>query len=190
MTVWYTARGAGLSALVLLTVTVCLGALASGRGRPATRYVTQYVHRATAGLGIGALVLHVATVIADQYAHVGVTGAIVPFTAGYRAAAVGLGTIAGYLVVLTTVIGLARSRFAATVRGARVWRALHVLGYAAWALGLVHGWTSGTDTQTPWVRFLYLTCAAAGVGALAWRYSVESRPSVLRRHSALREVQS
>jgi predicted ferric reductase len=182
MTLWYTARGAGLSALVLLTATTCFGALTSGRGKPATRYVTQYMHRALAGLGIGVLLLHIATIVADSYANVGVSGAIVPFTAGYRATWVGLGTIAAYLLVLVSVFGLARGRFAATARGARVWRSVHVLGYAAWALALWHGYASGTDSSVAWVRVVYVVCAVAGFGALAWRIAAETRPRRLVRH--------
>jgi sulfoxide reductase heme-binding subunit YedZ len=167
--VWLTARGAGLSALVLLTIATTLGALGSLRGRAATRYVVQYVHRVCAGLGLGVLALHVGTVVVDSYAHVGVSGALVPFTAGYRATAVGLGTIAAYVFVAVAVLGLARGRMAASVRGARTWRGVHALAYGGWAVALVHGFTAGTDTSLPWVRAIYVGCVAAVVGALASR---------------------
>jgi sulfoxide reductase heme-binding subunit YedZ len=189
MDVWYTARGAGLSALVLLTVATSLGALTSARGRPGARYVTQYVHRVCAGLGVGVLVLHIATILADSYADVGVTGALVPFTAGFRATAVALGTIAAYLLLLVSVTGLARGRLAATATGARIWRSLHVLGYASWAIALVHGWLAGTDTSVGWVRLLYLACLTAGVGALARRFAVARTPRPLIRSTTfLKEV--
>jgi hypothetical protein len=41
MNVWFTARGAGLSALVLLTISTGLGALVSRHGRASTRYGIQ-----------------------------------------------------------------------------------------------------------------------------------------------------
>ena len=185
MTVWYTARGAGLSALLLLTITICLGAYTSGRGKPGTRYVLQYVHRVCAGLGIGVVVAHIATILADSYAHVGVTGALVPFTSGYRATWVGLGSIAAYLLVLVSVMGAARGRMARTERGARMWRSVHVLGYGSWGLAMLHGWTSGSDTPAPWVRVIYLVCGLAGAGALAWRLLDRSRPRQLIRAVAL-----
>ena len=52
----------------------------TGRGTAANRVVVQYVHRVTASLGLGVLVLHITTILADSYAHVGWRGAIVPFT--------------------------------------------------------------------------------------------------------------
>ena len=78
MTLWYLARGAGLAALVLLTVTTALGALGTNRGRPEVRVLLQYAHRATATLGLAVLTLHLTTILADQYAGVGWLGALVP----------------------------------------------------------------------------------------------------------------
>jgi sulfoxide reductase heme-binding subunit YedZ len=169
MSVWLTARGAGLSALVLLTVSTSLGALVSMRGRPATRYVVQYVHRVGAGLGLGVLALHVGTILADSVAHVGVTGALIPFTSSYRATAVALGTIAAYTFVGVAVLGLARGRMAGSRRGARTWRAVHALAYAGWAAAVVHGFTAGTDSSLGWVRLIYVASIAAVVGSLAAR---------------------
>jgi hypothetical protein len=173
--VWLTARGAGLSALVLLTLSTVLGALVSRHGAanpnlsPGRRYLVQYLHRAFAGLGLGALALHIGTILADSYAHVGVTGALVPFTSGYRASAVALGTLASYALVGVAALGLARARMARSVRGARVWRALHGLAYLGWGSAMVHGLLSGTDSSVGWVRQLYALCFVAVVGSVAVR---------------------
>jgi sulfoxide reductase heme-binding subunit YedZ len=164
MTIWLTARTAGLLALTLLTATTCLGVLAFRSGGAGQRYAAQYVHRLTASLGLGALVLHVVTIVADSYAHVGLTGAIVPFTAGYRPTWVGLGTIAGYLVLIVAALGFARGRLAGSGGWAQAWRAVHALAYAAWVLAVAHGFASGTDSGRPWARFVYLGCLVA-VGA-------------------------
>lgn len=171
MMLWYTARGAGLSALVLLSVAAALGAYTSAAARRAVsrRTVLQYVHRAAGGLGVGVLVLHVLTIVADSYAHVGVTGAVVPFTSSFRATWVGLGTIAAYLLLLVAVLGYARGRLAGTGRGAAVWRTLHGLGYLAWGLGMLHGLKSGTDTGVAWVSAIYLGCAALVAAAVCFR---------------------
>ena len=170
MILWLTARGAGLSALVLLTVTTCLGALVTVPGRrPDVRYIAQYVHRVTAVLGLGVLGLHVGTLALDSFAKVGVTGAIVPFTSGYRATWVGLGTIAAYLLLVVAAVGFARGRMAVTRAGAATWRTLHGLAYGAWVIALVHGFMAGTDSGLGWVRLLYLGCLAAVPACLAVR---------------------
>src|SRR6202012_2144991 len=109
----------------------------------AGRVIVQYLHRVTATLGIGLLALHIGTILADSYAHVGVTGAIVPFTSSYRATWVGLGTLAAYCLVLVSALGFARGRLAGSARATAVWRGLHCAAYGGWALAVVHGFTSG-----------------------------------------------
>jgi hypothetical protein len=173
MTIWFTARAAGLAALVLLSLTTAIGALVSGTGVRSVgdRVVVQYLHRVTAALGLGALALHIGAILADSLAGVGVTGAVVPFTSGYRATWVGLGTIAGYCLVLTAALGFARGRLAAQPRAAATWRALHCVSYAAWLLAVVHGFASGTDSGIAWVRIIYLGCVTTVVGAATARCS-------------------
>jgi sulfoxide reductase heme-binding subunit YedZ len=168
MTIWMTARGAGLAALVLLTLSTCLGALATRRAgqTPANRVVRQYLHRTAGSLGIGVLTLHIVTIVADSYAHVGVTGAVVPFTSGYRATWVGLATIAMYCLLLVAGLGFARGRMATSATGARLWRVTHLLAYGAWALALVHGFMAGTDSGVLWVRGLYVMCLVSVAGAV------------------------
>jgi methionine sulfoxide reductase heme-binding subunit len=169
MSIWLLARGAGLSALVLLTVSTSLGALGSRRFTPSTRYLVQYLHRVAAGLGLAALGVHVAMILADSYADVGATGALVPFTSGYRPTAVALGSLAGYTVVAVSVLGLARGRMAASPRAARTWRAVHSLAYVGWGSAMVHGLLAGTDTGAGWVRLLYVLCFAAVATSVAAR---------------------
>ncbi len=174
MTLWYTARGAGLAALVLLTVSTSLGAMVSSGGRSSSRqanrrYVVQYLHRVSAGLGLLVLGVHVGTILADSYSGVGWRGAIVPFTSGYRPGWVALGTIAVYLFLTAALLGLARGRMAASPRGARIWRALHCLAYVGWFSAMWHGFFSGTDSQVGWVRLLYLGCLVAVVATAAAR---------------------
>ncbi len=180
MTIWYIARGAGLAALLLLSVTVCIGALTSGRGSAANRVVMQYLHRVTAALGLGALGLHIMAILADSYAHVGWRGALVPFSAGFRPLWVGLGTLAVYTFVLVTIIGFARGRMAATKLGAAVWRGLHALAYAGWGMAMLHGLKSGTDSGVGWVRLLYIACGTAVLGSLAVRVALERSPGLVR----------
>ena len=171
MTIWYIARGAGLAALVLLTATTCLGTLMSGRvaTRPGARVVTQYVHRFVATLALAVLGLHVAAILADSFAHVGVVGALVPFSSAYRAFWVGLGTLAGYAFVLSAATGFLRRRIAASERAASWWRGLHGAAYAGWALAMLHGLRAGSDSGLPWVRWLYLAALGAVVGSVTVR---------------------
>ena len=169
MTVWYFARGAGLSALVLLSISTALGALVSRHGRAARRYVIQYLHRATAGLGIVALAVHIGLILTDSYAQVGWLGALVPFESGYRPTWVALGTLAAYVFVSVSLLGLARGRLAASPRAAGLWRGTHALAYLGWVAAMWHGFESGTDSDVGWTRVLYLVCLVGVLAATAWR---------------------
>jgi hypothetical protein len=169
MNLWFTARGAGLSALVLLTLSTCLGALVSVRFAPGARYVVQYLHRACAGLGLAVLALHIATILADSFAHVGWRGALLPFTSGYRPTEVALGSLAAYTFGTVAVLGLARGRLAGSPRAARVWRCLHGLAYLGWGAAMLHGFTAGSDSGLAWVRSIYVACLVAVGGAVLIR---------------------
>jgi sulfoxide reductase heme-binding subunit YedZ len=188
MTIWYIARGAGLAALLLLSVSTCIGALMTGRGRPGNRVVVQYLHRVTASLGLGALVLHVSTILADSYAHVGWQAAIVPFTSEYRLTWVGFGTLAIYTFVGVAALGFARGRFARSQRGAAVWRWLHSLAYVGWGMAMLHGLNAGTDSSVGWVRWLYIAAALLVGTSVAVRFGLVRRPDLVRHAPATTAV--
>lgn len=178
MTVWYTARGAGLAALILLTAATSLGTLMSARvpASPSARVVMQYLHRAVATTALAVLGLHLAMILADSFAHVSLSGALVPFTAGYRAFWVGLGTLASYSFVAVAASGFLRRRMANSPGAAKLWRAIHVSSYAGWALAMLHGLRSGTDSSAPWVRWLYALCAITVAASVAARIVSGPRP--------------
>jgi predicted ferric reductase len=182
MNVWFTARGAGLSALVLLSLSTCLGALVSRSAltartsNPRSRYLVQYLHRACAGLGLAVLALHIGTILADSYADVGWRGALIPFTSGYRPTWVALGSLAAYTFFAVAVLGLARGRMAGSPRAARMWRGLHGLAYVGWASAMLHGFNSGTDSSVGWVRLLYVVCFVAVLGSIATRFIQAGQP--------------
>ena len=181
MTIWLIARGAGLAALLLLSLATALGALVSGGApaRPGARVIAQYAHRVTASLGLAVLGLHLTMILADSLAHVGWVAALVPFTSQYRPLWVGLGSLAAYTFLLVGATGFARGRMAGSARGAAVWRTLHGAAYAGWAMAMLHGLRAGTDSGVAWVRVLYLSCLLAVLGSVATR-AVLGTPSARR----------
>jgi methionine sulfoxide reductase heme-binding subunit len=181
MTLWYTARGAGLAALVLLSTATALGALASMPTRDAARrVVVQYAHRSAAVLGVALIVLHVTAIVLDPRANVGLLSALVPFTSGYRPEWVGLGTIAMYLMLTVAALGAARGRLASSVRAVRVWRGLHALSYGAWAVAVLHGLESGTDVGLAWTNLVFLGCVLAVVASAGARLVSVVRGELVR----------
>jgi sulfoxide reductase heme-binding subunit YedZ len=185
MTLWFLARAAGFVALLTATVTVALGALGSaarptgGRVDPAhldRRVLAQLVHRSAAVLTLAMLALHAVLLVVDHFVAVSWFGALVPFTAGYRAFALGLGTLALYGFVVAAATGALRGRLVApSPSAARAWRAVHLSAYAAWFLAMGHGILAGTDVGQRWALALYVGCAGLVIVAAALRARAELR---------------
>ena len=90
---WYATRGLGLSTLVVLTLTLVLGIVTSGRWRSPRipGFVVADLHRNLSLVSIGLLLAHIVTTLADPYAHIGLRDVIIPFAASYRPVWLGLG---------------------------------------------------------------------------------------------------
>lgn len=170
---WYMIRALGLVATGAFTLSAVLGALSVRGGRtPAAmdrRLVRQLVHRSTALIGLGALVGHLSFVLIDTYVPTALSGVLIPFTAGYRPFALGLGTLALYALLLTAVSGWLRGGFAGRISD-EAWRRIHFAAYIGWGLAIAHGFLSGSDSHTAWAKVGYLACVGAVAGAALWRF--------------------
>jgi sulfoxide reductase heme-binding subunit YedZ len=165
---WYAGRGAGVVSLVMLTVVVVLG-IAARSGRPAfglPTFAVSAVHRNAALLAVGMLVVHVGTLFLDPYAQLRVLDVLVPFQGAYRPFWLGLGTVAGQLIVVLIVTSLLRGRI-----GQRAWRAIHWVAYAAWPVAMLHAIGNGTDNGSLWFIVLAIVCSLAVLAAVGWRLS-------------------
>jgi sulfoxide reductase heme-binding subunit YedZ len=174
VTLWFLARAAGFVALLCASLTVALGAAGSS-GRRDGRILAHLVHRSAAVVTLAMLALHAVLLITDHFVDVSLSGALVPFTAGYRAFALGLGTLAVYAFVVVAATGAARGRLAASAGAARAWRGVHLAAYAAWALAMAHGVLAGTDTFRGWALSLYGLAAFVVASAVTGRIAVEAR---------------
>jgi sulfoxide reductase heme-binding subunit YedZ len=165
---WYLGRGTGLTALLLLTLTVCLGVVTrSGRsGAGLTRFGLADLHR-TAGLTAATLVgVHVTTLLLDPFAQLRLVDLAFPFLAQYRPAFLGLGTLAVDVLLAVVATSLLRHRL-----GPRVFRAVHWATYLRWPLAFLHALGAGTDAATSWFTGVAVACACCVAGAVGWRVS-------------------
>jgi sulfoxide reductase heme-binding subunit YedZ len=165
---WYTARGTGIVALVLLTVSVALGVVVRSRqplgGLP--RYGVPLVHR-TASLTATSLIgVHMVTLLLDPYAQLHLVDLAVPFLGTYRPVWLGLGTLAVDILAAIVITSLLRKRI-----GQRAFRAVHWATYALWPLAFVHALKTGTDAGSVWFLLLAFACAIVIAAAVAWRGS-------------------
>ena len=174
MTLWFLARAAGFVALMSASLTVALGAAGSS-SRGDGRIVAQLVHRSAAVVTLAFLGLHAALLITDHFVNVSLSGALVPFTAGYRGLALGLGTLAVYAFVVVALTGALRGRLATHADAARTWRVVHGSAYGAWALAMLHGMLAGTDTLRGWALAIYGLSAFMVASAVVVRLASEAR---------------
>ena len=94
-TLWFIGRGSGLIAEVLLTTVVVLGALSAapgGLGTVRRRVITQGLHRQLTLAGVVILVVHITSMVLDQYVDLDLVDVVVPFGSSYRTIWLGLGT--------------------------------------------------------------------------------------------------
>lgn len=155
---WYLTRGSGVVSLLLLTAVVLLGVLGAVRwhSNRLPRFVVQGLHRNLTLLSIVFVAVHVVTTVADGFAPIAWTDAVVPFASPYRLVWLGLGTVAFDLLLALTLTSLLRARI-----GVRAWRLLHWLAYAAWPVALVHSLGTGSDARVGWMEVLAASCTGA-----------------------------
>ena len=169
---WYATRATGIVALVLFTATVGLGALTASRAQHPSwpGFAQQELHRRVSLLAMAFLAVHIVTSVLDSYVHIGLVAVFVPFVSHYKAAWVGVGTVALDMMLAVAITSLVRHRIPA---GA--WRAVHWLGYLSWPVALAHGIAIGTDRGEGWVAWLVVACVASVVVAVAGRTAAAIR---------------
>ena len=152
---WYSARAGGLTALVLLTLSVSLGLLLSLRAHSPRwpRFAIEDVHRFAGTLTGIFIVIHGAGLLLDSYIPFSLGDLLVPGTGPYRPLAAALGIVAAELLAALAVANRLRGQLSYGF-----WRRTHYLNFAVWTLAILHGLISGTDTATLWAVGLYIAC--------------------------------
>ena len=162
--------GAGVLSLVSLSCSVIWGLVAQDRIFLNTRQriIGQAIHRTTAVGSIAFLMLHITTKIALD--HTELIGALIPFSLGVTGIGglIGLGSLAGLLMIFVGITGALRNHFAAPAEVAARWRAMHMLAYPAWCAALVHGLYAGRQAKPIFV-IMYSLCLVGVMAALALR---------------------
>jgi methionine sulfoxide reductase heme-binding subunit len=154
---WFLNRGTGMALLVVLTVSVCLGVLAT-RGRAGAlvpAFVTRSLHRNLSLFGMALLAAHVVTAVLDEFVDIRWWHAFVPYGAGYEPLWVAAGAVATDLFLAVVVTTAVRGRL-----GLGGWHRVHQLAYLAWALGVGHGLAIGTDRGATWALTAYVAAVA------------------------------
>jgi methionine sulfoxide reductase heme-binding subunit len=173
---WFANRGTGFVLLLLLTLSTMLGVLSTSRvsSRLWPRMLSQGLHRNASMLAVTFLAAHVVTAVVDTFVDIRWWHAFVPFAGTYQPVWLGLGALSLDLLIAVTLTSLLRHRMSH-----RPWRAVHLLAYASWGLGLLHGIQIGTDTASLWGSVLNYGCIAAVSVAVVARFGLLAQSKVV-----------
>ena len=165
---WALGRGTGVIALVMMTLSLCLGVTTrSGRaGLGLSRFGIADLHKTASLTGTGLVVVHVSTLLLDPYAQLRLIDLVVPFLGSYRPWWLGLGTLAMDVLLVVVVSSLLRARL-----GPRTFKGIHWATYALWPLAFVHALGTGTNAFSVWYLAIAAVCLVAVAGSLVWRLS-------------------
>jgi sulfoxide reductase heme-binding subunit YedZ len=177
---WLTSRAAGIVALILSSISVCVGLLMSGRLRRERGTDLRVMHEALSLATLAALAVHGLSLIGDGYLKLSVTDVALPFASSYKTFWTSTGIIAFWALAL---LGL--SYYARTKIGVQRWRRLHRFAALAWVLGIVHSLGEGTDTGQAWFLAMTAVVVLPALALLAARWLTSSRKPAAPRGQAI-----
>ena len=178
---WWASRATGMVAAVLLVASLVWGVLITTRAlKPIDRPVWLLaMHRWFSALACTGVVLHMVTLVADNYVHFGWKELFVPGGSSWKTAPVALGVVAFWLLVLVQGTSLAMKHLPRPA-----WKFIHYFAYAAVWLTSLHGALAGTDATNPLYRFLALLLTFVAVAAAVIRVVVgTTRAQAARRRA-------
>jgi methionine sulfoxide reductase heme-binding subunit len=151
---WITSRAAGTAALILSSVSVCVGLSMGGRLLRGRGPDLRVAHEALSLATIAALLVHGLTLLGDSFLHPSLLDVAIPLLSGYKTLWTSLGIVGFWALLLLGLSYYARARI-----GVQRWRVLHRFTALAWLLGLIHALGEGTDAGQAW--FLAMTAIVA-----------------------------
>ncbi len=182
---WYLSRSSGMVAWLLVTASVVWGLALSARlfsARTSPGWMLD-LHRFFGGTAVTLVGVHLAALVADNYAHFGWRQILIPFTEAERAeritTAVAWGVMAMYLLVAVELTSLLRRRLPG-----RLWRKVHYLSFPLYVLCTLHGFQAGTDRKVKAFGVATIVCVVMTSALLAMRVTTTRRRSANRKATA------
>jgi sulfoxide reductase heme-binding subunit YedZ len=179
---WITSRAAGITALVLASLSLGLGLAMSLRRTGAkddSGVDYRNLHEVLSLLTLSMVALHGLSLLGDTFLRPGIGGIAIPFATPYRPLWTGLGIVAGYGLAALGLSYYARARI-----GVARWRKLHAFTAVFWVLGVVHSFGAGTDAWQAWFVLLIGAAVLPAAGLLVVRtarradHGQDSRPEL------------
>jgi sulfoxide reductase heme-binding subunit YedZ len=150
---WIILRAAGIGAYLVLWATVSWGLVGTTAlmGRRVPRATAIAVHQFLATAAFVLLGVHIGGVLLDSFVKFKPLDVLIPMHSTFKAVPVAFGIFGMYALAVVLISSWMRKHVST-----KVWRALHLLAVPAFALALVHGVFTGTDTVRPWMWWGYV----------------------------------
>lgn len=148
---WHLVRSSGIVAYVLLLGSTLWGLFISAQFVKdwSPGVVSLTLHSTISWLALVLGLIHALLLLFDDYFAYTLSDLFVPFAGPYRPEAVGLGTLAFWIIILVTLSFPFKKRI-----GHAVWKKLHFASYAAFGLVSLHGLFAGTEGTNLGLRVL------------------------------------
>ncbi|MGH2595600.1 MAG: ferric reductase-like transmembrane domain-containing protein [Actinomycetota bacterium] len=171
---WNIIRAAGIGAFIMLWGSVAWGLVSTTSvfGKRIPKATSIALHQAFSTSGLLFLALHLGFLLADRFMPFAPLDLVIPMRATYRPIGVSLGIASMFVVVL----GVLATSWGRKLIGTTWWRRTHALSVPAFALALMHGLMTGTDSKRPAMFWMYLLSAAILLFLLLLRGLNSQRP--------------
>ena len=169
---WIISRGAGTTALVLSSVSVCFGLLMAGRITKGNNTDRRAYHEMLSLSVMVAIAVHGVSLLGDSFLHPSLIDVTIPFALGYQRVATTLGIVSGWAMICLGLSFYLRDRI-----GRKRWKQIHMFTLLAWFAGLVHTLVEGTDAGQLWYLALVTVTSAPVIVLLAMRVAKARRAS-------------
>ncbi len=170
---WYLTRDMALAAYLTLTLTVLFGlaiSLARVTGERVIWHI-QELHYTFATLTVVLMAGHMITLVLDTYLPFSLANLFLPLSQPISPFTVDLGVLGFYGMLTLLLSSWLKKRMTYSV-----WRAIHYVSFATFILVTVHGWLTGSDSATTWMRSLYFGCTIAVAALMAARIFISPLP--------------
>lgn len=150
-------RAAAVTGYVALTLAIALGLLRGISTQAGWRvtWLLDEIHQFIALLAVALVALHLATLALDPLLPFSPLALLLPFGDPARPVAHALGALALYALVVVSLSSWLRRRLPYVF-----WLRLHGLSFTVFLTATLHGLLAGDDSVHPWMRLVYIACAA------------------------------
>jgi Predicted ferric reductase len=168
--VWTVSRAAGITAYLLLFVSVVTGMSAHYHFlSPGTKAAMNLIHQSTGWFGILFGMTHGLILVYSTYQSFSIWNVLVPFTSKTNPFLIGIGVLSLYVMILLVVTSDAMKKL-----GWKTWKAIHFLAFPAFLGAFLHSVLLGPDTQYPSIKWLYLSTGVITAAALICRIVIRT----------------